>query len=126
MGLGSLGGDLGPHESKTNTGAQNGKGGDKYSSAFWKLQPQRSLINSLNRHGQQVLQCLIFHQVAVCAGCDDFYPWASFVIGILGGLTYLGISWVMLKLHIDDPLDSVAGISSCLCATRSRLCVDAF
>ena len=46
--------------------------------------------------------------VAQCAGCDTFMPWAALVVGCLGGLAYIGIHLLMLKLNLDDPLDAVA------------------
>jgi ammonia channel protein AmtB len=34
-------------------------------------------------------------------------PWAAFVLGIGSGLTYLLFATVVVKLKIDDPLDTV-------------------
>ncbi|EDO33264.1 predicted protein [Nematostella vectensis] len=44
--------------------------------------------------------------VAICAGCDVVYPYGAFVIGILAGVTYILWSGALLKMKIDDPLDS--------------------
>ena len=46
--------------------------------------------------------------VAQCAGCDSYEPWAAFIIGLMAGLVYVGVSHGMLKLKLDDPLDAVA------------------
>ena len=44
--------------------------------------------------------------VAITAGCDVVAPWAAFVIGILGSLTYSLACKAMDALKIDDPLDA--------------------
>ncbi|EDO49141.1 predicted protein [Nematostella vectensis] len=44
--------------------------------------------------------------VAICAGCDAVYPYGAFVIGIFAGVTYILWSAIILKMKIDDPLDS--------------------
>ena len=48
-------------------------------------------------------------QVSLCSGCNAFHPYASFVIGIIGGMTYVAWSTLMLRVKVDDPLDAVAG-----------------
>ena len=48
-------------------------------------------------------------QVSLCSGCNAFHPYASFVIGIIGGMTYVAWSALMLRVRVDDPLDAVAG-----------------
>ena len=48
-------------------------------------------------------------QVAICAGCNVFYPWAAAVVGLIAGLNYMLWSYIMIKCRIDDPLDAVAG-----------------
>ena len=47
--------------------------------------------------------------VALCAGCDDLYPWAAIILGFVAGVSLIGWHKLMLKLKIDDPLDAVAG-----------------
>jgi len=47
--------------------------------------------------------------VSICAGCNVYPLWASFVIGVLSAPVYLGLSELLVKLKIDDPLDAVAG-----------------
>nr|XP_058965913.1 putative ammonium transporter 1 [Pocillopora verrucosa] len=46
--------------------------------------------------------------VSQCSGCNTFHPYAAFVIGIIGGITYVAWSIAMLRFQIDDPLDAVA------------------
>ena len=46
--------------------------------------------------------------VAVCAGCNKYYPWISGIIGCVAGIIYVSLSLLMVKLKIDDPLDAVA------------------
>ena len=46
--------------------------------------------------------------VAICAGASTVYPWAAWVIGFIGGLVYKGISYLVVKAGIDDPIDAAA------------------
>ena len=46
--------------------------------------------------------------VAQCAGCNTYYCWSSLLIGCFAGMTYIGISNLILRLKIDDPLDAIA------------------
>ena len=50
-------------------------------------------------------------QVALCAGCNVFRPYAAFIVGIIAGITFIAWNVLVLKLHVDDPLDAVAGQS---------------
>lgn len=47
--------------------------------------------------------------VSMCAGSNDIYPWAAFVIGLIAAISFLSWHALMLKMKIDDPLDAVAG-----------------
>jgi ammonia channel protein AmtB len=33
-----------------------------------------------------------------------FAPWAAAITGLMGGLAYLGVSLLMAKLRVDDPV----------------------
>lgn len=46
--------------------------------------------------------------VAMCAACNQVYNYMAFVTGILASLSYMSVSWIVLKLKIDDPLDATA------------------
>ncbi|ESO95416.1 hypothetical protein LOTGIDRAFT_188698, partial [Lottia gigantea] len=46
--------------------------------------------------------------VAICAGCNVYYPWASCIVGFFAAISYRLINWSVTKLWIDDPLDAVA------------------
>lgn len=37
------------------------------------------------------------------------YTWGAFVTGLIGGVVYMLISWLVVKLRVDDPLDATAG-----------------
>jgi len=58
--------------------------------------------------------------VSQCAGCNVYEPWAGLVIGMMAGCVYFGVSKLMVKCRLDDPLDAVAvhlggGILGVLC-----------
>lgn len=38
---------------------------------------------------------------------DDIENWAAFIIGIIGGLTYLTVGRIVEWLKIDDPCDAI-------------------
>ena len=46
--------------------------------------------------------------VAMCAGCDGYYPWAASLVAAIGAVAYYFTSSLMIKMKIDDPLDAVA------------------
>jgi len=46
--------------------------------------------------------------VALCAGCDDLYPWAAMILGFVAGVSLVCWHRFMLWLKVDDPLDAVA------------------
>ena len=46
--------------------------------------------------------------VALCAGCDKYEPWSALIVGAMGGLAFMAIHLLMLRLRLDDPLDAVA------------------
>ena len=54
--------------------------------------------------------------VALCAGCDDLYPWAAMILGFVAGVSLVCWHRFMLWLKVDDPLDAVAGMYNiCQC-----------
>ncbi|KAH7730633.1 Protein AMT-4 [Aphelenchoides avenae] len=46
--------------------------------------------------------------IASCAGCNIMRPWTTTFTGMGAGLTYLALSELVVRLRIDDPLDSFA------------------
>ena len=42
--------------------------------------------------------------VALCAGCDKYEPWAALLIGACGGIGFITIHHLMIRLRLDDPL----------------------
>ena len=51
--------------------------------------------------------------VSVTAGCSAVQPYAAIIIGMLGGFVFVGASSLLVKLHIDDPLDAFAVHGAC-------------
>jgi Amt family ammonium transporter len=45
--------------------------------------------------------------VAVTAGTSVVTPWAALIIGSIGGLVYIGMSKLLIKLRIDDAVDAI-------------------
>ena len=46
--------------------------------------------------------------VAICAGCDRVYAWGAVIIGAIAGPLMVFLSWAVIKMKIDDPLDAFA------------------
>lgn len=45
--------------------------------------------------------------VAITAGCCVIPPWASIIVGAIGGLVYLFFSKLLVSLRIDDAVDAI-------------------
>ena len=57
--------------------------------------------------------------VTITAGCASVEPWAAFIMGGMGSLTYCLSCLAMNKLKIDDPLEAfqvhgACGIMGCI------------
>ena len=46
--------------------------------------------------------------VSICGGCNAVDPWASVLIGVIGGIAFGFCSELVFHLGIDDPLDAFA------------------
>ena len=44
--------------------------------------------------------------VTVCAGCNEYYPHIACLASSIGGIVYIIVSGLMVKMRIDDPLDA--------------------
>ena len=38
------------------------------------------------------------------AGCDKYEPWAALLVGAWGGMGYMAMHHLMIKMKLDDPL----------------------
>ena len=47
--------------------------------------------------------------VAVAGGAVMYNPWSSVVIGFIAALSFLLWSKLLIKLHVDDPVETAAG-----------------
>jgi len=52
---------------------------------------------------------IIAGMVAVAGGAVAYNPWSAVVIGFIAALSFLLWSKLLLKLHIDDPVETAAG-----------------
>jgi Amt family ammonium transporter len=44
--------------------------------------------------------------VSVTASCNNLHHWAAILIGIIGGLVYIGACILFHKYKIDDPVEA--------------------
>ena len=51
--------------------------------------------------------------VGITSGCNIVEPWAAFVIGLISGLLFVVGSWILPKIKIEDPSESLP--SSFIC-----------
>lgn len=52
---------------------------------------------------------IIAGMVAVAAGAVTYNPWSAVVIGAIAALSFLLWSKILIKLHVDDPVETAAG-----------------
>jgi ammonia channel protein AmtB len=52
---------------------------------------------------------IIAGMVAVAGGAVAYNPWSAVVVGFIAALSFLLWSKLLLKLHIDDPVETAAG-----------------
>jgi len=71
--------------------------------SFGKTTPKQSFWSCL-----MTINGGLAGMVALCAGCDDLYPWAAIILGAVAGTALICWHKLMLALKIDDPLDAVA------------------
>ncbi|VDI78794.1 ammonium transporter, Amt family [Mytilus galloprovincialis] len=57
---------------------------------------------------QAVVNAALVGSVSVAAGCDSYYPYISFVVGLIGGLVYMFYSFVVYLCMVDDPAETFA------------------
>lgn len=51
--------------------------------------------------------------VGITSACDAVEPWAAFVIGLISGAFYIFGGWLLNRLKIDDPSESIASSFFC-------------
>jgi ammonia channel protein AmtB len=47
--------------------------------------------------------------VAVAGGAVAYNPWSAVVVGSIAALSFLIWSKILIKLHVDDPVETAAG-----------------
>jgi Amt family ammonium transporter len=47
--------------------------------------------------------------VAVAGGAVAYNPWSAIVIGVIAAISFLIWSKLLIKLHVDDPVETAAG-----------------
>jgi ammonia channel protein AmtB len=52
---------------------------------------------------------IIAGMVAVAGGAVAYNPWSAVVIGFIAALSFLLWSKLLIKLHVDDPVETAAG-----------------
>lgn len=55
------------------------------------------------------VNAIIAGMVAVAGGAVAYNPWSAVVVGTIAALSFLLWSKLLLKLHIDDPVETAAG-----------------
>lgn len=56
----------------------------------------------------QTINGALAGMVAICAGCNVYYPWGACIVGFFAAISYTCWSMLVLAMKIDDPLDAVA------------------
>jgi Amt family ammonium transporter len=51
--------------------------------------------------------------VSITAGCGNVHPWASVVIGCVGGVLYMLAADLLVKMQIDDPVQAFPVHGAC-------------
>ena len=47
--------------------------------------------------------------VAVAGGAVTYNPWSAIIVGFIAALSFLLWSKLLIKLHVDDPVETAAG-----------------
>jgi Amt family ammonium transporter len=47
--------------------------------------------------------------VAVAGGAVAYNPWSAVIVGSIAALSFLIWSKLLIKLHVDDPVETAAG-----------------
>lgn len=71
-------------------------------------------INEPSRHLKRrvflsTVNAILAGMVAVAGGAVAYNPWSAVVIGAIAALSFLIWSKLLLKLQIDDPVETAAG-----------------
>jgi Amt family ammonium transporter len=60
-----------------------------------------------------ILNGVLAGLVSITSACATISPWASIIIGIIGGIVYCEVSRLVLYLEVDDVVDAVAVHGGC-------------
>ncbi len=77
---------------------------------FWELLAIKEPARHLKRRVfLSTVNSIIAGMVAVAGGAVGYNPWSAVVIGFIAALSFLLWSKLLIKLHIDDPVETAAG-----------------
>ena len=51
--------------------------------------------------------------VSITAGCGNIHPRGTIIVGLIGGVVYVGASELLQKLKIDDPVEAFPVHGAC-------------
>jgi ammonia channel protein AmtB len=76
---------------------------------FLSLAVKRPARHLKRRVFLSTVNSIIAGMVAVAGGAVSYNPWSAIVIGVIAALSFLLWSKLLLKLHVDDPVETAAG-----------------
>jgi ammonia channel protein AmtB len=77
---------------------------------FWELLAIKEPARHLKRRVfLSTVNSIIAGMVAVAGGAVAYNPWSAVVVGAIAALSFLIWSKLLIKLQVDDPVETAAG-----------------